>query len=462
MSSTFRWHRSQISKVIVTEDGDDLGRLTTFAGTLTDGDLSLPIRIRVRVGRDGELRLHSNRVPLTADAVRLLFESPDERRLTFDGVSKNGTAFHCDNLVRTGQTTHDGAKGSAVTFNFRYSRARFVRSIAPLRELPVIRFLLRGFECFPEVTARCPLGEVLMRGKYPAPNDGSATGVLYVSATAAPPDLENWKAEVERLTHHILDLMSLALAHHVRAPIRETWTGEEWECDVSNVTFVRRNAQHVMHPMRLQPHLDAAVSSFFAPPIAVKNLGFALEWFAMPATYTEMRLMNVMTALENLIDSNLADSDKLFLPEKKFKRVAADIRQAVADQLASVASDETTRSLVQELVSALQQKVPDLNRRPLADKLKTLADRWQVPLDGLPVDDIGNAISARNKVVHRGYYQESHAGTPSSRSLWGAYLLMREVAVRFVLTIIGFKGTYLSFRGGQHDVAFPPVSSGPS
>jgi hypothetical protein len=33
---------------------------------------------------------------------------------------------------------------------------------------------------------------------------------------------------------------------------------------------------------------------------------------------------------------------------------------------------------------------------------------------------------------------------------------MREIVIRFALTLIGYRGTYLSFRGGQHDVAFPP------
>ena len=34
---------------------------------------------------------------------------------------------------------------------------------------------------------------------------------------------------------------------------------------------------------------------------------------------------------------------------------------------------------------------------------------------------------------------------------------MREIVIRFVLTTLAYEGAYLSFRGGQHDVTFPPT-----
>lgn len=33
---------------------------------------------------------------------------------------------------------------------------------------------------------------------------------------------------------------------------------------------------------------------------------------------------------------------------------------------------------------------------------------------------------------------------------------MREIVIRFVLTTLSYEGAYISFRGGQHDVVFPP------
>lgn len=76
------------------------------------------------------------------------------------------------------------------------------------------------------------------------------------------------------------------------------------------------SGMRVIHFLDQQPFFEAAVKSFFEPPIRVKNLFFAIEWFSMNPSYSEVRLVNAMTALENLVDSNLADHDALIQSPK--------------------------------------------------------------------------------------------------------------------------------------------------
>lgn len=38
-------------------------------------------------------------------------------------------------------------------------------------------------------------------------------------------------------------------------------------------------------------------------------------------------------------------------------------------------------------------------------------------------------------------------------------MVVREIAARFLLTAIGYKGRYISYIGGYHDADFPPPSS---
>jgi hypothetical protein len=210
--------------------------------------------------------------------------------------------------------------------------------------------------------------------------------------------------------------------------------------------------------MQLQPVFDAALASHFNPPLDAKGLNYAIEWLTLPVTYSEMRLTNAMTALEHLTAGNLQETDQVFLQDKAFEAFAKRLRRFAAQDLAAAFPDADAQqaAALEAMRAALPGKMQDLNRRPLHARVLRLANLWGVPLDGLDSDAIRAAITARNSIVHRGYYYEPERGSPDQVDLWDHLLLMREVAIRFVLTIIGYRGTYLSFRGGQHDVTFPP------
>ncbi len=202
----------------------------------------------------------------------------------------------------------------------------------------------------------------------------------------------------------------------------------------------------VFHQLNLQPVLDAAVTSFFDPPITVKNLFFAIEWYAMATAYTEVRLVNAMTALENLIDSNLTEEEAFIQPRRTFNKTRKVLRKVTRDCLDRW-SDQPEAAREE-----LGEKLGDLNRRSLRHKLRLLAVRWNVPLDGISDTQISKAINARNAIVHTGHYR----ATEGDPSLWDHMTVVRELVVRFLLTAISYRGQYISYTGGYHFAHFPP------
>jgi hypothetical protein len=172
----------------------------------------------------------------------------------------------------------------------------------------------------------------------------------------------------------------------------------------------------------------------------------------MMATYNEVRLVNAMTALENLIDSNLGDSEALILPRNSFDK----IRRALFGIIRACVS-KWEPDAAEDVLIELNEKLLDLNRRSLLRKLETLRQRWNVPLGGIEGTALKAAKQARDKVVHRGQYYEDAKETDADP--WTHVTVVREVAVRFLFTAIGFKGRYISHMGGYHDAEFSPPGS---
>jgi hypothetical protein len=196
------------------------------------------------------------------------------------------------------------------------------------------------------------------------------------------------------------------------------------------------------------------VRSYFSPSIVVKHLFFAIEWFAMEGSYNEIRLVNAMTALENLIDSNVEPGEALILPRAQFEKTRRVLLSVIRTCLGKWAA-----ALAHDASLELNEKLADLNRRSLLRKLELLAARWKVPLDGIDPASLKAAKQARDKVVHRGQYYEDAKETDAD--LWTHVTIIREVAVRFLFTAIGYEGRYISHVGGYHDAVFPPAAAAP-
>jgi hypothetical protein len=167
----------------------------------------------------------------------------------------------------------------------------------------------------------------------------------------------------------------------------------------------------------------------------------------MATTYNEVRLVNAMTALENMIDSNLTEEEALIEPRREFEKTRKVLRKVIRACL-----DRWSADRAEFAREELGEKLLGLNRRPLRRKLYLLAARWSVPLDGITDAQIGQAIKARNAIVHSGH----HPTERHEPDLWHHMTIVRELVVRFLLTAIGYRGQHISHVGGYHFAHFPP------
>jgi hypothetical protein len=253
--------------------------------------------------------------------------------------------------------------------------------------------------------------------------------------------------------------MSLASAVMLKAPIRQL--------RYQNVLRIEMWAQSRQGPdsLRVIPDMaqgaifKSAVESFFEPPIEARNLHFAIEWFNMHASHNEVRLVSAMTAIENLVNSNLGSADILIQEQKLFDKttrrtIRAQIKTSVTDWPEDDAAD---------MVAELNEKLVDLNRRSLIRKIYRLAERWSVPLANITKEQLTAVIQARNSIVHRGqYYDDVRHNNDELADLWDHVMIARELVVRFLLTIVAYQGSYISYVGGFHMASFPPIDTNTS
>lgn len=438
--------------------GSDKGLqpLRPYRGELRLGDECCSVEFSVQIDSAGEVVLDFGVVPSTEET--RLFGKWDREGAEFvefelSGTADDGSQFSTGDLHFTAvKRSWKKGEGSFLHPQPSCSTARFTR---PLREqalVPLRRMLLKGFRNFGPLELDTPLGKIAMAGPTELPDANRVTGWIAIKANETPPDTDRWVGQVDPLLEHVRRVMSFASGTIIRAPLRELYSGETVKVTAWSQSEQKGDALRVFHHLDQQPVFEAAVRSFFTPPLEVKNLFFAIEWFAMDAGYLEIRLINAMTALENLIDSNLTAEAALIQPPRQFGKT----RRALQGVIHACLSKWGSESEAAEAALEVNEKLADLNRRSFLRKLVLLAERWKVPLDGISKDSLRAAKQARDRVVHRGqYYEDAKDG---DADLWTHVTIIREVVTRFLLTAIGYRGRYYSHVGGWHDAQFPPPS----
>lgn len=436
----------------------DLRNFTSFSGGLDADGNSISLSFSVRINHRGEVEFDLGHIALTRETSFIMKCWDDDRSkvncFTLSGKSADGIEFKTEDLLLN-SLGHESSRdqGSWITLNGSCSRAVFHWKLVEPTPTPVICMRLKGFQNFGHLRQNCKLGTVNMTGNHSIEDPDTVTGSISVKSDDETLELHAWRKETDKLLEHIRRVMSFASATVLQAPITEFLAGSELEVVALSQTRQAPAFMQTFHHLDHQPIFDAAVNSFFNPPRPdIKNLFFAIEWFAMDATYNEVRLVNAMTALENLVVSNLGDSDAMIRPPKEFDKMRTKLRQVIKKCVEKWSPEETEKA--KEVVKDLNDKLADLNRRSIFQKLKTLSDRWSVPFDGISDDRIRAAKKARDLIVHRGHYYEDENG--EREDLWEHVTVIREIVVRFLLTAIGYEGRYLSYLGGYHDAQFPP------
>jgi hypothetical protein len=424
-----------------------------FSGHLSLGPEKLPVTVRIGIDAAGALQFEFDTIKLT-DASKFVFlswhtSSSEVTYFGLDASTADGTTFSTERLFFLSLNNRSDASGAWFAPTAKCSMGSLRYRLKTPAERPALRMRLKGFSNFASLHEECRLGHVVAQGQHEIEDIDTVTGSFAIQATAYVDDAAAWKNDADKLLEHIRRIMSFAAASLLASPIIEFFLGDTLEVAIRSRQ--RAGTAPIIHFLAQESISKAAVDSFFNPPVVVNHLYFAIEWFAMAATYNEVRLVNAMTALENLIDSNLHDNEALILPRKQFDKVRRVLFGIIRSCVSNWAPDAAEDVLIE-----LNEKLLDLNRRSLLRKLEILKRRWNVPLGGIEDAAFKAAKHARDNVVHRGQYYED--AKERDADLWSHVMVVREIAVRFLFRAIGFEGRYISHMGGYHDAEFPPAA----
>lgn len=426
----------------------------SYSGELSLGADTLAVTFRAGADESGEIELEFAPIKLNDAGKFILLKWHDDKNgrmiyFSLSGTSNDGTRFETTHLSFSSLGEFSDASGTRMTPKGRCAKAVLTFKLTNPAEKPVLVVRLRGFKNFRTEPIDCDLGKVHISGLAEFEDANIVTGTITVQAQERPDDVAAWHTKADRLAEHVRDIMSLASSSALRVPLIAFYDGDTLIVTAWSQSRASFSAFPIFHFIDLDPIFRAAVQSFFNPPIAINRLSFAIEWFAMEASYNEIRLVAAMTALENLIDSNVTEAEGLILPKKAFEKT----RKVLLNVIRACVAKWTSGS--EEAMSEVNGTLAGLNRRSMLRKLKLLAQRWNVPLDGISDESMRAAKNARDRVVHRGQYYED--ASESDADLWTHVTVIREIAVRFLLTAIGFKGRYYSYIGGYHDAVLPPA-----
>lgn len=429
----------------------------SFTGHLHANGSTTALTFSVRIDHAGEVKFDLGTIALTSETKFIMDywhnEGEKVKCYSLSGNSVDGIEFNTNNLYfnSVGRSSSKES-GSCMNPKGGCSSAEFHRKLSEPISMPIIRMRVKGFQNFGQLKSKCNLGTVTMDGQRSIDEPDTITGYIEVSPDNEPSDLSAWRTECDKLLEHVRRVMSFASAAVLKVPIIEYFSSNALKVLTLSQVGQTSAPMRTIHFLNQQPVFDSAVMSFFNPPIKVKNLFFAIEWFAMNSTYNEVSLINAMTVLENIVASNFIDKDAMIQPPNEFRKTRKILRNVIKKCVEKWGPEEAEKA--KEVLGELNDRLADLNRRSIFKKFKIVVDHWSIPLNGISDDDFKAAKRARDLIVHRGHYYEEEKG--ETVDLWQHVTLVREIVVRILLTAIGYKGSYCSYLGGYHQAQFPP------
>lgn len=427
----------------------------TFLGEISlDGEFAA-LTFHVTVTNEGAISLDFDRIEVRPEHIFILTKwQGNEHYLTsftLVGAAERGIEFQTESLSFTSlgkmfsQRQHTmSPKGQCSDALMRFRRQES-------RLYPRVVRHLRGFQSFQTTPVDCDLGVAFIAGLSKIEMPNQLSGYIGLDAKSNPDNMDEWCKQANALHDHIRLVMSFAAGTVLKDPISEYYLG-----DTVEVRFYSQGAQTIgdlrtIHYLDQGKIFEAAVNSHFNPVVEANDLFHAITWFTMDATFDEARLTNAMTAVENLLSANLPEEESIILPRKIFEKVRKDLRAALKSALMKHAV--ITEEKASEIAVEMNQKFGDLNRKTLLEKLHILCEKWNVPINDIETIQRTAAKQARDHIIHQGKYQSAISG----KDVWDHLQLVREITVRMIFTVIGYKGRYISMLGGHHWADFPPA-----
>jgi hypothetical protein len=432
-----------------------------FQGTLSSGESSLEVSFSARIDDAGEVQFEFESIPLDRRSafIQTDWDPPghDFGEFALVGVAEDGAAFDTDNLIFTTVGWRSTTTESTLNLSASCSEARF-RMKAALSDGPVAKLFLKGFRTSPwPLVAETQLGTARMLGVDSLdelPSSNSMSGRIQVEGGANVEDANAWRARVDDFVEHLRHIMSFASGVMLHTPLFEFI--HDGQVELVALSQPRQETTY-MAPFShraLQPIFKRTVETYFNPPFAVDKLHYAISWYCMNSTYVEANLITAMTVLENLISSNLSKAETEIQEEADFKKLRKKISNAAKEHFADMPLDAEEQ---QRMVADVNEKLNDINRRTLKQKIDILGGKWGMSLGALTEEQIKGAKKARDSVVHQGFYEHAPG---KNAELFEHMLVARELVVRLILTVLQFDGSYRTYLDGIRDQEFHLLTGG--
>lgn len=231
--------------------------------------------------------------------------------------------------------------------------------------------------------------------------------------------------------------MSFACDTYLRPVIAERHADGEMTLRISRQGHASAPFMPPFHFLHVYQILPFACQSYFDRHDEIESLDAAIRWLTAPVAYDESRLINAMSALENILARSGGEGIEYIVGKRDFKKLAKTMRDALKAAGAP---------------TGLIPKVAELNRRALGEKVEALLERRGISTDDFPRSWLGTVIRHRNLIVHTGISADFEDTEPDTldHTIW-----VREVIMRIIFERLGYVGGYRSSLHEYEQWRFP-------
>lgn len=423
----------------VPEERGFFGR-TRFAGALSGHGSTIPIGFDAWIDGLGTLHLELDRIPFSREAYALQVDQRPGTAvdlIAIEGTSAAGHRLRSDSF-HIAHFSHGSQPGAELSYQGDCHDAELELPPNPDRDTSrdTRAWRVRQFRTFRRIARDTPLGRVIVGGPRQNRESQDPDGFIALHRPAGDAT-DGWWEESERFLTHLARVLSFACDTYLRPVIEERYDGGRVTVRVARQGRASGPYMAPFHELHMEPILACACDSYFTRHGQVEQLDAAIRWLTAPVAYDESRLINAMSALENILDRCGLEQVDLFMRASPFRRVARRVREAL------VAADAP---------DGMADKIPQLNRRSLADKVMALLDAREIVVDDMPDNWLAIIIRQRNTIVHTGVSQELGELEPDTlnHTIWA-----REIVTRIILERLGFVGAYRSWFHHDEQLHFP-------
>ncbi|WP_348764418.1 hypothetical protein [uncultured Henriciella sp.] len=344
---------------------------TIFSGVLSDRDDKFEMELTLRAGPDSRLVIQPVSVSTRCYvALSKHVGAPGSKSswLAFEGISSEGTIFRSTYLSVYGHG--HGTDGAWLKLAASKAHIILKRSEADDAKDVGVQWSLRGFRSFRNRPTKTSLGVVIVRGMHEFESYDEVTGSLAINPDGMAVD-DAWFEKADEMLEFVW--RGLEFGHGGRLPISLI---QEYRSKEVVATFYegKGSPPHLpsIHFLNQSDYIECLATHFDRKDTFPEAVWTAVGWLNSRTAIEEVRFLNIMTAIETILENLLPNTETKILPASEFS--------AVKDSLLATLE---RHSLAKEGLDIFKGKIKQLNSRTLSQKLSAVLDSDLLP-EGYP------------------------------------------------------------------------------